>query len=64
MGPVFGVLGNLKAVDDIVFLAQQTHEDSRFSHVAFAPDKIRSIAKKATADPKRHSVLVAGAGLA
>ncbi|MDX8355529.1 hypothetical protein [Cognatiyoonia sp. IB215182] len=54
----FEVLASTDAMDDIVYLAQQSHSESRFSYIEFAPDKVRSIAERAISDPKQHAVMV------
>lgn len=58
----FEVLKDTKAMDDIVFLAQRAHEESRFSYITFAPQKVQAIAERAIADPKRHAVMMARDG--
>jgi len=46
-------------MDDIIFMAKQSHEESRFSYIKFAPDKVRAIAERAISDPARHAVMMA-----
>lgn len=58
-GLTFSVLTDLNAMDDIVFMAKQSHEESRFSYIEFAPEKVRTIAEKAISDPARHAVMMA-----
>lgn len=55
----FSVLTRLDKIEDIIFLAQRAHEESRFSYITFAPEKVRSIAEKAISDPKKHAVMMA-----
>lgn len=55
---VFSAIKDNGAMDDIVHLAQQAHEESRFSYITFAPHKVRAIAERAIADPKRHAVMM------
>ena len=58
-GLTFSELRDTQAMDDIIFMAQRSHEESRFSYITFAPGKVRAIAEKALADPKRHAVMMA-----
>jgi hypothetical protein len=46
-------------MDDIISMAQQSHEESRFSYISFAPQKVQAIAERAISDPKRHAVMMA-----
>ncbi|MGR3609908.1 MAG: hypothetical protein ACU0BN_13770 [Sulfitobacter sp.] len=55
----FAVMANTQFMDDIVFLAEQAHKESRFSYIEFAPAKVRAIAERAISDPTRHAVMVA-----
>lgn len=57
-GLVFGVLQDLEALADIISIAKQSHEESRFSYITFAPQKIRAIAERVIADPQRHAVMM------
>lgn len=50
------------SMKDIVFLAKRAHEESRFSYITFAPQKVQAIAERAIADPKRHAVMLAWDG--
>ncbi|WP_415404109.1 hypothetical protein [Tateyamaria sp. SN3-11] len=59
---VFAELKNADAMEQIVFLAQRAHEESRFSHITFAPQKVQAIADRALSDPKRHGIMVAWFG--
>lgn len=45
-------------MDDIVFLAEQAHAESRFSYIKFSPDKVRAIAARAIAKPDRHGAMI------
>lgn len=54
----FCILDSLDKVDQITFLAQQAHFESRFSYITFAPHKVRRIAEQALDDPKRRAVLL------
>ena len=54
----FEVLTSMEAIDDIVYLAEQSHKESRFSYITFAPDKVRAIAERALADTKRNGALL------
>ena len=58
-GLVFSELKDMAALDDIVFLAKQAHEESRFSYIEFAPHKVTEIAERAIRDPKRHGAMIA-----
>lgn len=58
-GLVFAELKDTAAMDDIVFMAQQAHEESRFSYIDFASHKVRAIAERAIADPKKNAVMMA-----
>lgn len=55
----FGEIKDMQVIDDIIFLAQKAHEESRFSYITFAPDKVREIAERAISDPKRHGAMMA-----
>lgn len=57
-GLLFDVLTCTYAMEDIVFLAERAHAESRFSYIEFAPEKVRRIAERALADPKRHAVML------
>lgn len=54
----FAVLSSSDVMEDIVFLAEQSHNESRFSYISFAPEKVRAIAERALANPKRHGVML------
>ena len=57
-GLKFEVLTSTDVMEDIVFLAEQAHAESRFSYITFAPEKVRAIAERAISDPKRHAVML------
>lgn len=57
-GLLFQVLSSTDAMDDILILAERSHAESRFSYITFAPQKVRAIAERALADPKRHGVMM------
>lgn len=56
---VFSVLTNTEKMADIVHMAKESHAESRFSYIEFAPEKVQAIAERAIADPKRHAVMMA-----
>ena len=60
----FVVLDESAKIADIVFLARRAHEESRFSYITFAPEKVEAIAKRALADPNRHAALMCRDGAA
>ncbi len=43
----------------LVALAQEAHEESRFSYIRFSPEKVRKIALTALKDTKRHGLFLA-----
>ncbi|WP_299641513.1 hypothetical protein [uncultured Tateyamaria sp.] len=58
-GLVFSELKDLSVVDEVVYLARQAHEESRFSYITFAPNKVRAIAERAICNPKRYAAMMA-----
>lgn len=44
---------------DIVQLAHEAHEESRFGYIPFNPHKVRKIARAAFKNKKRHAVMIA-----
>ena len=58
----FRIVDNERDIPALVQLAQEAHEESRFSYMRFSPDKVRKIAKSALKDPKRNAVMLAHKG--
>lgn len=55
----FEVLEYLEGrLEGLVKLARVAHAESRFSYIAFAPQKVETIAQKALADTKRHGIML------
>lgn len=55
----FGLLKSFSTIEEIVFLARRAHEESRFSYIKFAPEKVRAIAESALQATDRHGVFMA-----
>lgn len=58
-GLVFAELDSPDAMEDVICLARYAHEESRFSHITFAPQKVRAITERALSDPNRYAVMMA-----
>lgn len=54
----FELVSSDRSIEDLVFLAERAHSESRFSYISFAPEKVRAIAKRALNDPKRHAIMM------
>ena len=46
-------------IPDLVLLAREAHEESRFSYIPFSEEKVFQIAMKALEDPARHGGFLA-----
>ena len=58
----FSEISNLSDIDDIIYLAKRAHDESRFSYIEFAPEKVKSIVKRALEKPKQNGIFLAHRG--
>lgn len=58
----FHVVEDSRDLPELLHLAREAHEEGRFNYIAFSPEKVRKIAQRAMADPKRRAVMLARRG--
>lgn len=51
--------GSETDIPDLILLAREAHQESRFSYIPFSEEKVRRIALRAFQDKKRHAVMIA-----
>ena len=56
---IFSEITEITPVDDIIYVARRAHEESRFSYITFAPDKVSEIVNRVLSDQKRHGAMMA-----
>lgn len=54
----FELLSPDHSEDDIISLAKESHQESRFRYITFAPEKVLAVIGHALRDPKRHGAML------
>ena len=54
----FALLDDERNISDVVYLAREFHEESRFGNIPFAPEKVKAISQIILQDPSHQAVTV------
>ena len=54
----FALLDDERDITDVVYLAREFHEESRFGYIRFAPEKVEAIARSVLQDPAHQAIMV------
>lgn len=54
----FALITSMESLDAVMYLAKRSHEESRFSYIAFSHQKVKSIVERVLGDPKRHAIMI------
>lgn len=54
----FSLLDDKRNIEDVVFLASEFHEESRFGYIPFAPEKVEAIALGVLKDPAHQAIML------